>query len=184
MIVGAWGDSITYGGPEEGWVGLLRKTLPSQETEVYNRGICGDTSDDILKRFSVEATAINPEVILFAVGTNDSKYPSGSTTNKISLSAFEQNMQQLISQAKARTTRVILIGLTDVNETEIETGSTFSNTEIKKYNESIKKLAANENLEFIDMGGVIDLQEDLEDGLHPNNKGYAKMFEIIFPLFK
>lgn len=191
MQIGIWGDSITYGGPSEGWVRLLRKALASKDTEVYNRGVCGDTSEDVLKRFAVEAEAIQPRTVIFAVGTNDSKYPRDSKTNKVPFDEFKENMRKLVGDAKERARRVILIGLTEVNEKEINKAlrdrkrtSTFLNYEISRYDQYLKELAAEEKIEYIKMKKVLNTSADLEDGIHPNPQGYAKMFDAIFPLFK
>ncbi len=185
MKMGIWGDSITYGGPSEGWVGLLRKFLASTEVEVYNRGICGDTSKDILKRFGVESGAINPKTIIFAVGVNDSKYPHGSKANKVALVSFEENMDKLVELAITRAKRVIIIGLTEVDEMiTSKFDSKFLNNEIYKYDDLLRGLASKRGLEFVQMRGCLDLTKDLEDGIHPNNDGYTKMFELISGLFK
>jgi len=184
MDIGIWGDSITYGGPNEGWVAPLRKVLSSRDINVYNRGICGDTSEDILKRFTVEKDAIEPAIIIFAVGTNDSKYPNGGKDNKISFEKFKENMRKLIAQAKSSANRVLLIGLTPVNETTIDSTSKFLNSSIKQYDEYLKQLAEQEGLEFIEINSVLDLKTDLEDGIHPNAQGYAKMFKAVLSVFK
>ena len=88
MTIGIWGDSITYGkGDKEGlgWVSRLRNSLELEDDdiEVYNRGVCGHTSADILKRFVVEAESIEPKKIIFAVGANDAKIPQNEASNKV-----------------------------------------------------------------------------------------------------
>ena len=185
MELGIWGDSITYGGSSEGWVGLLRKHLSPQEIDVYNRGICGDTSEDILKRFDVEANAIEPQTIIFAVGINDSKHPKGQSANKVSLEKFEENMDHLIASAQTKSKRVLIIGLTEVDESITSTfGSKFFNTDIYRYDDALSTIAQKKGLEFIPMRGTLDVGVDLEDGIHPTIRGYAKMFEVIATSFK
>ena len=191
MTIGIWGDSIVYGGVDEGWVGLLRKELARNNVEVYNRGICGDTSEDILKRFPIEAASIEPDIIVVAVGANDTKYLAGSTTNKIPLEVYEQNMLKLVNLAKSRASRIVLSGPIEVNETEREIllkeepeRSMFRNADIMKYSKSLETLAETEKIEFIKMLGVINPITDLGDGVHPNASGYKKMFRTILPFFK
>ena len=43
----------------------------------------------------------------------------------------------------------------------------------------MKETAGKHGLMFIDMFDVLDPTVDLADGLHPNAKGYQKMFEAI-----
>ena len=78
MTIGFWGDSITYGAQDSealGWVGRIRKLLSVDNyRELYNFGVCGDTSESLLERFQEEAIKVKPDIIMFAVGVNDSKY--------------------------------------------------------------------------------------------------------------
>src|SRR3989339_171717 len=120
MEIGIWGDSITYGAGDSealGWVGRLRKSLETNDdVGVYNFGICGDTTDGLLKRFSVEADAIKPSVIVFAIGINDSKYPAGETENKISIEKYKQNMNALLKLARNYTDKIFIVGATKADE--------------------------------------------------------------------
>ncbi|MFW6210196.1 MAG: SGNH/GDSL hydrolase family protein [Patescibacteria group bacterium] len=184
MEIGIWGDSITFGSCDSealGWAGRLRKTLPSDDyNQLYNFGICGETTEDLLKRFDIEAKAIEPNKIVFAIGINDSKFPSESDVNNVTLGEFEQNLKELIKQAKNYTNEITFIGLTRVDdEWRSVRGSRFLNEEIEKYDSIIKKVAGEHNCDFISTINVVDPVSDLADGLHPNATGYQKMFERI-----
>jgi len=184
MTIGVWGDSITFGSCDSealGWCGRLRKSLPTEGwNELYNFGISGETSTDILKRFEVEASAIRPSDIIFAVGINDSKFPSEAEQNKVSLSDYKENLEKLIKQAKSFTDKITIVGATRVDdEWRSVKGSRFLNEEIEKYNLVMKEEANQNQLVFIDMFSVLDPALDLADGLHPNAQGYQKMFEVI-----
>ena len=112
MNIGAWGDSITYGSCDSealGWVGRLRKNLPTDDYyQLYNFGICGETTKDLLKRFPIELEAITPEKILMAIGINDSKLPEDSNANSVPLEEFVNNLEQIIECAKEVTTDITL----------------------------------------------------------------------------
>lgn len=184
MTIGIWGDSITFGSCDSealGWPGRLRKSLPLDDwNELYNFGICGETSADLLKRFEIEAKAIQPSDVVFAIGINDSKYPSESEQNKVALSDYKVNLEKLIKEAKSFTDKITIVGATRVDdEWRSAKGSRFLNEEIEKYNAVMKEVANQHNLLFIDMFGVLDPALDLADGLHPNAQGYQKMFEVV-----
>ena len=69
--IGIWGDSITFGAGDSekgGWVNRLDEDL---EVEIHNLGIGGDRSYDLISRFEVECEKMEPDIILFAIGTND-----------------------------------------------------------------------------------------------------------------
>ncbi|MDP2630727.1 MAG: SGNH/GDSL hydrolase family protein [Candidatus Uhrbacteria bacterium] len=184
MEIGIWGDSITYGAGDSealGWVGRLRKLLEKgDDVGVYNFGICGDTTDDLLKRFSVEADAIKPNIIVFAIGINDSKYPVGETENVIPLEKYEQNMQELLKLARNHTDKITIVGATKADETLVrKSGARFVNEVILTYNNFLKELSESESLTYVDVFDVLDIDTDLDDGLHPNAQGYEKLFGTI-----
>ncbi len=184
MELGIWGDSITYGAGDSealGWVGRLRKSLETKDgIGVYNFGVCGDTTDDLLKRFSVEADAIKPNVIVFAIGINDSKYPAGETENIIPLEKYKQNMRELLKLARNYTDKIHIVGATQVDETHLRDSSTrFVNEIIQSYNSFLKEFSESEDLIYVDVFDALDINTDLDDGLHPNAQGYEKLFDTI-----
>lgn len=184
MEVAVWGDSITFGAGDVqgwGWVGRLRNQYFSDDSiSIYNRGVCGDTSGDILKRFSVEAASIEPDKIIFAFGTNDSKYPGGSLENNVSQEQLLNNARQLLQEARKYTKDITFVGLTKANENvATDSGSTFNNKELEKYNAVLRELCSQENIPFRDIFDVIDPEIDLFDYVHPNEKGYEKMYKAI-----
>ncbi len=184
MEIGIWGDSITFGAGDSdglGWVGRLRNQLfLSDDVSVYNRGVCGDTSQDILKRFKVEAESIEPDKIIFAFGTNDSKYPEGKELNNVEFSLFESNVRELIQQAQGFTKDISFISLIKADEdNKTERGSKFVNEDIKKYSDCVKVICLENKLAFIDIFEVVDPQTDLYDIVHPNKEGYEKMYKAI-----
>lgn len=184
MEIGIWGDSITYGAGDNealGWAGRLRKLLEKDDDiSVYNFGICGDTTNDLLKRFSVEADAIKPDIVVFAIGINDSKYPAGKTENVIPLEKYKQNMRELLKLAKSYTNKVILVGATKTDEALTrKSGARFVNAVVQTYNDFLKEFSESEGLTYIDVFDVLDINADLDDGLHPNAQGYEKLFRAI-----
>ncbi len=183
MDIGIWGDSITYGAGDSealGWVGRLRKlTFQNEEICIYNRGVCGDTSKDLLRRFPVEVNSIKPDIILIAIGINDSKYPANEEENIVSLDEFKRNVSELFNMAKEHTEKLYVVGLTRVGEKWTDAGSVFLDDQISKYDEALKDMAEKENLIFIDVSNTLIIPTDLHDGLHPNSSGYQKIFDVV-----
>jgi lysophospholipase L1-like esterase len=174
-----FGDSIVFGrGDNKGWVGRLKEDFQAKDyyNVVYNLGIPGDTSSTLLKRFDTECKARiqysrkdDKHVLIIGIGINDSRLINKKP--ETSLKKFESNIKQLVKKAKKYTENVIFIGLTQVDErAKNYEGTSFSNDRIAKYNEIIKK----QDVMFIEMPKV-----SLDDGLHPDSKGYDKMYKII-----
>lgn len=189
MIIGIWGDSITYGEGDIdglGWAGRLRKTsFSDKDLEVYNRGICGDTTEGLIKRFRVEADSINPDLIIFAIGINDSCFRDVETKNLVPLAIFGENVGKLVAEAKLYTQRIFIVGTTSVDETLVNplpdstTGKCYRNDVIKKYRDILEKLSNERSCTFIDVSELLNVKMDLIDGLHPNSGGYEKLYKTI-----
>lgn len=185
MKIAIWGDSITYGtGDSEalGWVGRLRKRLTDEVCRVHNRGIGGDTSTGVLRRLEVEVDSLEPEISMIAIGTNDSKFPDKGKENKVSFNLFETNLKEIIQIMKSKSQTVIVVGLTQMSESPTEYTDIFTNESLKRYDNAIKEIAQDMDVEYIDMWEILDTESDIADGLHPNDGGYEKMFRSILPV--
>lgn len=187
-----FGDSITWGAVDSeggGWATRLRNYFESkgervdQDVDVYNLGISGDNTDDLISRFSVEMKAREPDVVVFAIGINDSQFVISENKNRVSIEKFRDNLKKMISAAEAEGCKIILIGLTRVDESKTSpipwnTNKKYQNRDIERYDTEIKAIGYQNGLEYIDMSRILQ-SEDLEDGLHPNINGHRKMFERI-----
>lgn len=189
-----FGDSITFGRgemPSIGWCGRLKDYFERKDFHngVYNLGISGQTSTDLLKRFEIEAdTRIrlhrvdNKYLILIAIGTNDCKFDG--EIPRLSEDKFRENIKSLISKSKNFKADLGFIGLTCVDEertTPFEE-TIFTNERVKLFNNIIKEECNSENVKFLDMYEMMlkeNYKELLADGLHPNSKGYDFMVEKI-----
>lgn len=182
--INIFGDSIVYAGYVDGggWVSRLKNYLEKRKDdyfEVYNLGITGDVTEGLLKRFKIENEARTPNVIMIAIGTNDASYVKSKNENYVSLEKFENNLLEIIKQAKEFTDEIIFIGLIKSDESMVmpapwATDFYYDNKNIEIYNSKIKEICEKNNLPFIEMLDLLD--DDLEDGLHPNSKGHEKMF--------
>ena len=179
-VICIFGDSITWGAWDlefGGWVSRLRLHFDKKdnyETDVYNCGVDGDYVGDVLKRIDSEAQARNPDIIILAIGINDT--PHASNPSGTALGNFDNQFKQLLEKAAKHSKKIIILGLTNVDEKRGNHG--YKNNEISKYNDKIKLLAENINLSFIDLFGNLPTNE-FEDGLHPNAKGHQKIFEKV-----
>ncbi len=201
------GDSIMYGSwdPEGGWPGKLRNFLDSRALKestphelntdkyvaLYNLGIPGDTSRGLVRRFKNEVIPrINKEqktIILIAIGTNDAQFDFENKKYQVPIEETEENVKELIVQARKFTDSVVVVGLPPVDERKTDplywvSGIHYTNENIKKYNQLIQKLVRNENVPFIDMNTYLDEHDVtilMEDGIHPSTHGHQVMYEEI-----
>lgn len=187
--INVFGSSIAWGACDNemgGWVNRLRIYLANEVehySETYNLGVSGDNSDGLLKRFSSENEARNPNIIMIEIGINDSSYINSKDNPSVPLERFENNLLELIKQAKKITEEVIFVGLTNIDETKLmpipwNTSTHYEEKNVDIYNAKIKEVCKKNNLKFIDINGVLS-KTDLEDGLHPTTKGHEKIFQRV-----
>lgn len=188
MNICIFGDSITWGAEDfeyGGWVSHLRNYLFNKdESDVYNLGISGDVTTETLKRFDVEAGAREADVIMFALGINDSAFVQSKDARWTPLEEFRQNLLLLYKKAKKFTDKIFFVGLTPVDDAKLSPAPFasfplfYNQKTVSVYNATIEAFCTEHDIPFIAMEGVLSL-DDLPDGLHPNTGGHKKMFEKI-----
>lgn len=181
-----FGDSITHGFCDEekgGWANRLKIFLEKefQDVAVYNLGISGEITDDILERFENESRAREDNVLVFAIGINDSQCIKSKNNPRTSLKEFKNNLKKLIEKSRALTSEIIFIGLTDIDESKTmpipwRSDTYYDKENVYAYNQALKLVCEEEKISFLDMAGALDIINDLTDGLHPNSEGHEKMF--------
>lgn len=192
-----FGDSITYGAwdKEGGWVQRLRTFIEEkypEEHSIYNLGVSGNTTEDLLQRLDSETKQRLKEdeeetIIVFAIGINDSQYIHDKNNLRTSPEKLIENIQNLIKLAKKFTSKVIFIEITPVDESKTtpipwNTNKSYRNVNIQKFNEIIKSVCKENNIYFIEVYKQwikSNYKDLLEDGLHPNSDGHKKIFEIV-----
>jgi len=184
-IINIFGDSITWGAFDEkgGWADRLKNFLMADKQnyfEVYNLGISGDDTEGLLKRFEIENNFRNPDVIIVAIGINDSYRINSRENPRISLEIFSKNLEKILDKTDISKKQLIFVGLTKVDERKMmptpwESNKYYENKNISVYNEKIKEFCSENDLLFIEMFNLLN-DDDLEDGLHPNSIGHEKMF--------
>jgi len=197
-----FGDSIVYGawdkGGEEGWVHRLKKFLdekhfiePDFDYSVYNLGVSGNTTGELLERFEFETKQRVEEgeemIIIFQIGINDSQFVISQNGLRTLSEKFRENIKELISSAKKFSSKVIFIGLTPVNEEKTtpipwNPDKIYKNENIKRNDEIIKSVCKENNIYFVEIFEKwlkSDYKNLLEDGLHPNSEGHKKIVEDV-----
>jgi lysophospholipase L1-like esterase len=165
------GDSITD-------IWHLDKSFPGKP--YVNRGIGGQTTPQMLIRFRPDVIALSPKVVIILAGTND----ISGNTGPMTLAEIEANLETMTELARLHNIRVVLSSVLPVNDYTEKSKMFFPlrpPDQILELNRWIEDYAARNNYIYLDyFSAMVDdkglLQRDLsEDGLHPNDKGYAVM---------
>lgn len=193
MHILIFGDSITYGAwdTKGGWVQRLREILDKRTLKdinkyalVYNLGVSGDTSHDVLKRFEKEADARIDEneetMFIFSFGSNDCVFIYDEKSFAVTEADFVRNINELIALARIYSQKIVFVGLTPMDEGKTkEVASAYqTNDHLKRFNEIMRRICDEQKIHFIDVYDKVS-KKDLEDGDHPNSKGHEKIFNEV-----
>ena len=142
----------------------------------------------MLIRFRPDVSALKPKVVVILAGTNDIAGNNGPTT----LEAIEDNLTSMFELARQNGIRVVIASVLPVNDygKNMEGRPVIRTAQrppekIKALNEWIKQYAAQNGLIYLDyFSAMVDdkgfLKAELaDDGLHPNDKGYAIMQPLV-----
>lgn len=197
-----FGDSITFGeydGIAGGWVEILKRWSYTQfnhhdakEYNIFNLGIGGETTDGLVKRFSVEAAARKSQevnLIFLSYGANDLAELNGS--RQVPLERFRENLEQAVNQAKTITDKIYIISVLPVaaaaDGIRTSTGKLRDNRSVAEYNATLAELAERYSATFVDLYTVFYSKKEFlisKDGVHPNAEGYQFIAEQIRPLLE
>lgn len=187
MTICVFGDSVAWGAwdPEKGgWVNRLRLALEakSRDFEVYNCSVSGDTTADVLVRFEVEALARKPELIVFAIGDNDTLIRKNSSL-LVPPEEFQKNISELIERAKQFTKNIVFLGLSRVDESKTTPLSwnanlSYYNSHLAEYDAELQRITKDAAVFYLEISHLFT-PENLDDGVHPNSIGHEKLAQAI-----
>jgi len=155
----------------------------NDEIEIYNLGISGDNTNNLIERFELECNAREPEIIIFSIGVNDSTISIGTDNIPVSFEKFEENIYRLIELSKKFTDKIVFLGLKQADDSKTmlvpwHNTISYSNKNIKKYDDKLKEICDEKNVDYVYVFDLLS-KENLEDGLHPNSKGHEKLFNLV-----
>ncbi len=172
------GNSIT-----EGWSYHSPEFMRSRG--YINRGISGQTTDQMLLRFRKDVLDHNPKVVVILAGTNDLAQNSGP----VPLWHTMNNIKSMAELAKVNGSKVLLCSVLPAKafpwRPEIKPIPL-----IKELNKMIRQYAEERGMTYVDYYGAM---EDGNAGLkvpehtaetdlvHPNTAGYKVMESLIQP---
>ncbi|MDM1378777.1 SGNH/GDSL hydrolase family protein [Myroides marinus] len=193
-----FGDSITFGeydGVLGGWVDALKRysydkfyNAGKDEVNVFNLGIGGETTEGLLRRVEVEIaarTSVEENLVFFFYGANDLAIKNGGEV--VSIDQFNLNLEKAINIAKKITDKVYLISILPISS-KVEgvlspAGKVRTSERVLMYNEVVRAVASRCKVELIDLYPLFADREELlsKDGIHPNERGYEVISEVIKP---
>jgi len=160
------GDSITAGGE---WSEIF------SQTKIANRGIGGDTTEDILRRME-PIFAVNAKKAFVMVGIND-------IYRDQSINTIFNNYKDIVQQLRSKGTEVYIQSTLECSKSQC--GNKLEKA--RELNEKLKVYSAQHKLTFVNINNGLTseteglLKEYTYDGLHLLGSGYLKWSKTISP---
>lgn len=168
------GDSLTNFWENEGKIPWKEKFSPHKKVLMGN---AGDATYHLLWRLQNSCLdKTSPKLIIILIGSNN--LTSGYSNDEII--AGNAAVIHLVKE-KAPTSKILLLGLFPRNGL---------NNRIKAINPELAKLAASENIMFLDLQNIFinedgSLKQNLyTDGTHLSTEGYNKYADALIPVIK
>ncbi len=157
-----------------------------RDFNIYNRGIAGDTTDDVLDRLESNVIMMKPKKIFLQIGTND------LNENKKPLYIIN-NIKKIISILieKLPETKLYLISLYPINDKAMAVSKIIvgrrKQADIETINSALVAFAKEQNITYIDIFPHL-LDEDCRlkkeytvEGLHISLDGYCFITSLLYP---
>ncbi len=193
MNILVFGNSITQGFYDHrgGWVQRIANDFHFRDeyTAVFNLGISGNTTNDVIKRFDNETAARNSEnlIVVFSVGVNDALIGGGKPWNTVD--QYAKNIQELIAQARKFTDKIVVVSpsaCVDERTNPVAWGDyNYQLTRIREFDAATRNVCENENVKYIDILNPLAMaqleREVMPDGVHPNDDGHELIAKTVKP---
>jgi len=202
LTVVALGDSLTRGTGDDaglGYVGLvteeLKERLRPQEVQVYNLGINGQTSAELLQQLGMQNIGRQLEeadVILMTIGGND-LFQQGETLVDLNLEKVQglqqtylANLQQIFTTIRQHNSDATIFILGLYNPFIDLDDSDATNTVVRGWNYATELNAGQfEKVVFVPTFDLFQLSVNeylYSDKFHPNHAGYQLISDRLAPL--
>jgi lysophospholipase L1-like esterase len=161
----AFGDSLVVGvgsTPGNDFVSLLSKKI---NQPITNLGVSGNTTAEGLERLS-EVIALKPKVVLLLLGGND-------FLRKVPATETFKNLESIIDQIQNTGSIVILLGVR---------GGILTDS----YDSLFEELSEKKGTAYVPnvLKGLVGDMRFMSDAIHPNDIGYLKITDRVYPVLK
>ena len=162
---------------------MLFRSAAHPEREIVVRGVGGDTIENILTRMDA-APEKDYAAVLLAVGINDGCYQPSGGRCRVLLADYEAGLRHYVDWARRAwpRARLAFIGLTRLDErycAPIDIDTCYLNEYAERYDGVLRRVAADSGVDYLAVPPLNDQDGLLPDGLHPNDAGHQRMYEVI-----
>ena len=153
-----------------------------------NKGISGQTTPQMIMRFNDDVIKENANTVIILAGIND----IAQNTGPIQIKDIADNIFRMVEMAQKNNINVFICSVLPANRI-LWNKSIKPTYKVIKLNILLKEFCKNKNIEYVDYySEMVDWSGGLKsplytskwDLVHPNEKGYEKMEEILIKKIK
>lgn len=164
-VIVAFGDSLTVGVGAPLGQDYVSQVSARLEMPILNRGVSGNTSAQALARLENDVLSIRPDTVILLIGGND-------FLQSVKMEETFKNIRTIVKKIQESGAVVVLVGIR---------GGVLSDP----YYEAFESVHEEFGTAFVPniMKGIVarsDLMSD--DRIHPNDAGYARFADRIYPV--
>ncbi|WP_066404709.1 SGNH/GDSL hydrolase family protein [Flavisolibacter tropicus] len=174
----------------------------SDSVRVYNAGVNGNSTTNLLTRLERDVLSKSPELVVLMVGTNDMLH----TDKSLSMAQYEANYQKLISSIRKKSDLVLMTIPPIYAPYVIQRKPQFNGDEkapqarVDSANQVIRRLAAKNKCTLIDLNAILtacggantdknslfqnEANFNIADGIHPTAAGYQVIATAVYQTIK
>ncbi|MBQ3490724.1 MAG: SGNH/GDSL hydrolase family protein [Clostridia bacterium] len=164
--------------------GLLGMQYPERRFSFINRGISGNTVENLASRWREDAISVQPDVLSVLIGVNDCLRASAYPIKDLSASAYETVYRSILTESRKQNPDLKIILMEPFAYTEYQQNAGAS-PELRKAilqseQKAVCRLAKEFEAVFIPLQEVFDEAARLYgpeywiwDGTHPTEAGHA-----------
>lgn len=174
------GDSITH-------IWELQAYFGGTERIIVNRGIGGDVSEYVKKRFTADALQLKPKLIVMLIGTNDMGWMLEQLDDAITDRLCE-NIESMIKDARNEGIEIAVASVLPIwgpSWYPVPEFVSRKSAQIVEANRRLKTIVEENggiyvdyHSQMLDENGILP-RNLAEDGVHPQSAGYAIMANTL-----
>lgn len=166
--------------------GFLGGIYPELNIRIINKGVSGDQTRHLLRRFDTDVRDANPNVIVVMIGANDAWRCYDEPDNPsqhVTAEEYAENMRKLVDLCLEVTDRVVLMApyMIESNKNDPMVQQIFT------FGDICRSLAEEKRLPFVDtMAGMQELLKSHHpyyyswDRIHPSPMAQFKIASLFF----
>lgn len=180
----------------------LKNNKANTLTMIVNKGVGGNSTNDLLKRIEIDVVNEKPDLVILMVGTNDML----NSKKMIPYEEYSSNLNEIVKTIKSSKSKLLMMSSPPVDSAYLfarHDKSLFTeapNVKINTARQIVEKIAKENKAFYLNLNQAFknknlpkhnqdlyiknEMNSNTKDGVHPTSLGYKFIAETIFQYLK